>query len=258
MFERSMQFGRCINLGELDLNSLGTTNGMYPKIQIGKFHYKLGDFSVDRFIGREVITEVIGRKLAQALGVCTFDYKIVDVECIIKGMAYKTLATESENYLNFYTYGSVYNPANDAVPQLISIIGSESFSKMVFLDGITEQKDRHINNVGLSGNNLVLFDYGRSLMFDVHEDLLYRHEDYNFFKFTHYKDFNLSVKDLRKYMTDLDTDAVNIDAAVDEAEKMYNACLYKTEYIITKQYFREIRRMMKEGLIHFRDFMKGG
>ena len=93
-----------------------------------------------------------------------------------------------------------------------------------------------------------MFDYGRSLLFNTAEDLLYKWEDYDFVAFTDYRDFGLKLKDILPTLSFVNLRNLDIDNIVMDIHKAYNNLQYKSGYEISEKYFEEITKMLKRGV----------
>ena len=238
-----------IDLGDLSTSLPTTSTGQYPKTQIGEWYYKLGNLTVSGFVGRENIAEVIGSKIAKSLGVKTVEYNLCDVIVTINGKKYKTIAVKSKHMDDFHTFGKVVDLTRNVYKSLYEVFSINDISAMVAIDGITGQTDRHINNIALdSYKNLILFDYGRSLLFDTDEELLYRWEDYNFVLYTNYKDFGMNIKSILPNLIYICLTNIDVQNIVQDTESEYNNLINKDGYKITKKYFNELSKMLKEDI----------
>ena len=237
------------NLGKISTQLNTTSAGQYPKCKINDMHYKLGNYTPLKFINRENIVEVIGSKISQELNINTIKYSLCDVTAEINNRTYKTIAVQSKHLKDFTTFGKIIDIRLDVLEQLHKIFTKEDISKMIAIDSIMEQKDRHINNIGLNTDKqLILFDYGRALLHDTEDFLLYKWQEYDFVGRTYYKDFGIRVDDIIEKILYIDLTKLDITSIVRQTKEEYAKCEYKQGYIIEDRYFYEIENMLKRGV----------
>ncbi len=194
----------------------------------------------------EVFNEIIASKIMTRLGINHVNYYYIEDNNKPYSYSIDFINTNQDLVTFYMLYKSYTQNNNDSLyTYLMSILEKLEvpnykidINKMLFVDYLIGNTDRHLNNIGLIRNSKTLkfegltpiFDSGSSLGFDMTDNQLYKNDDIEWKPFKTKKIFNqldliddyswLNVDDLKYIVNDINDVCLKYDEYITESRRL--------------------------------------